>query len=217
MDTNKLSEISGSIIKNTKEILNLDNALICDDTIQIVDSQKESTIMESALSSDFNSSSELDAKKILSASLLIAKKLGVLPPEISQSISSTSSASLADEAISRMKVAYKISTGVIDVYEATDKLIDRATARLVAVSDRYVELGIDFAVNTVGNIIAKIYPPAKPIVTVIKVFQPYLTSKAQQFVKKGIQKLNSIAKNSLRKVKDFITTKVSNTIANLLS
>lgn len=216
MDISKLSAIASTLIKNTKSAVELGSALVSENSIPTAETQKESQLMESALSSVFNSKQEVDAKKMMSAALLIAKKTGVLPVGVSESISGISSACLADEAVSRMKVAYKVATGEIDAYEASDKLVDQATARLVTVSDTAVKVGVDLAINKLGTWVAAAYPPALPVVTVIKTVQPYITAKAQHFVKKGIEKLNVVAKKAVRKTIDFVKTKVSNTVQRLL-
>lgn len=217
MDITKLSGIASTFIKNTKSAVELGSALVSENSIPTVDTQKESPLLDLALSSVFNSKQEVDAKKMMSAALLIAKKTGVLPEGVSESIDSISSASLADEAVSRMKVAYKVATGEIDAYEAADKLVDQATARLATVSDKAVKLGVEFVINKLGTWVASAYPHALPVVTVIKTVQPYITAKAQHYVRKGIEKLNVVAKKAVRKSVDFVKTKVSNTVQRLFS
>ena len=211
MDISKIAEVVG---KNTKQIVNVGSTLLSDEVTFNEESVKESQLMDAALSSDFNSKAEVNAKKVIATAMLIAKKNNVLPAGMPEIIDGVSSASIADEAISRMKVAYKIATGAIDVEEAADKLIDRATARLVAVSDTMVEKGLNIAINKIGAAIAVVYPQARPVVAVIKVFQPYLTAKVKVLVKKGIQKTNEFAKSAARKIIAKAKT-VSTSIARL--
>ncbi len=216
MDTSRISKISQFLIENTKAATNVDTALLGENEVPVLEPSQPSSIMENALTSDFYSKQELDAKKVMSAALLIAKKKGVLPETLKDSIDMISSATLADETVSRMKVSYRIASGLINAYKGVDKLIDQATARMIAVSDTVVEKGVDYALNSLETAVAICYPPAKPIVAVIRIFQPYITTTAQIFVKKGIAKLNKIAKESIHKVKEFVKIKASNKIRSLL-
>ncbi|MDE6338337.1 MAG: hypothetical protein K2K97_00940 [Muribaculaceae bacterium] len=219
MDLSNISKIAATVIDNTKQIVSVDSALLSEECISNEEVVKESPLMEKALISDFNSAEELNAKKVMSTALLIAKKTGALPERLSQTLDGISSASLSDEAISRMKVAYKIATGEIDAYDAADKLIDRATSRLVAVSDIIVGKSVDIVIDMISMAVATVYPPARPVVMVIKIFQPYIKAKVKDLVKKGIRKLNEVAKNAARKTIDFVKSKikVSSSIISLFS
>lgn len=175
-----------------------------------------SPLFEESLKSRFNSQDELKTKKVIGVALAIAAKKGILPAGLSEDLDSTAIASLADDAITRIKAAYKVSIGEIDVYEATERLIDRATARVVAVSDVLVAKGVDIAINKLGLTVARVFPPALPIVEVIKSFQPFITEKTQQLVRAGIKSVNSVAKQAIRKIGSYAKEKVSN-LAKLFS
>lgn len=204
IDKYDLAEKASIMVDGIKTIETFSDAVIDADSIP-VDSQKtSSSLFTSALESDFNSKQELDTKKVVAAALIIAKKIGKLPNGIPENIGGIEAASISDETISRMKVAYQVSKGNIDVYEAADKLIDIATARMLAVSDKVVEKGVALAVDHIGMRVAKCFPPARPVVVVAKLCQPYITQQAQELVKKGIGKLNTIAKKTIRKVGETI-------------
>lgn len=175
-----------------------------------------SKLFEDGLESEFNSENELNTKKILGAALLIAKKKGVLPEGIPTDITSLDSASIVDETINKIKVSYQEAIGKIDIYEAADRLIDKATARATTLCEKAVSFGIDFGINKIATFVATAFPPAIPVVICIKQFQPFLTQSAQNLVKKGIGALNELAKKTVRKIGNFITTKVKSTIKSLL-
>lgn len=166
-----------------------------------------SQLLKDALDSQFNSKSELDSKKVMGAALLIAQKTGVLPATISPVINTIDATNIAEESFNKMKVAYKVATGELDVYEATDKLIEKTTARVITYADKTVALGIEFALSYVENS----FPPIKAVSSTIRAYQPFITEKAQIFVKKGIQKLSECAKKMAPKVID--TMKIAAKIA----
>lgn len=159
-----------------------------------------SSIVDVALDSDFNSPSELVVKKAMSAAIIIAKQKGLLPEDILDSVDSNGAAMVADEGFVRVKTAYKVSSGLIDIYEASDLLIDNVTSRTLAIADIFVEKGVDTVISKIGFAIATAYPPLVPLVFVINSYQSTITSKAQQYVKKGISRLNMMAKSAIRTV-----------------
>lgn len=200
MDKIYISNISEEIATSTKDAVNVESAVI-DENVLADDVVKgnPSPVMEEALTSDFHSEEELKAKKVLSAALLIAKKTGIVSEETAGKIDSVGSAVIADETVTRVKCAIKVATGEIDATEVADKLIDTATARVLAVSDVVVAKGVDIAINKIGKVVARVYPPATPVVMMIKKVQPLITVKAQQLARKGIQKVNTVAKTVARK------------------
>lgn len=209
IDKYDLAEKASIMVDGIRTIETISDAAIATNSIPVVTPKSSASLFTTALESDFNSKAELDSKKVIAAALIIAKRMGKLPNEIPQDIDAIEAASISDETLSRMKVAYQVSTGKIDVYEAADKLIDIATARMLAVSDKVVEKGVALAVDHIGRVVAKCYPPAQPVVEVAKLCQPYITSQAQKLVKEGIGKLNVIAKKTIRKVGESLRNKVA--------
>lgn len=173
-----------------------------------------SSIADVALDSDFNSPSELVVKKAMSAAIIIAKQKGLLPEDILDSVDSNGAAMVADEGFVRVKTAYKVSTGFIDIYEASDLLIDNVTSRTLAIADILVEKGVDTVISKIGFAIAAAYPPLVPLVFVINSYQSTITSKDQQYVKKGIARLNIMAKSTIRAAGDFAKRKILSNLKN---
>ena len=211
MEKSQIVNIAKNIGEKTKAIVNLENVVV-DEAFLPMEQENEiketpSPIMESALSSKFNSPEELKAKKVLSAALLIAKKKKVLPVGVPASIDAIGSASTSDETVTKM----------IDPYKATDLMIDRATSRMLAVSDVVVKKVVDVAIDRVGEVVATVFPPARPVVAVLKVVKPFVTKKVQQLVKKGIKKLGAIAKATVRKIGSKLFSKVKSGLAKLFS
>lgn len=222
MDRSVIIAAAKNIRENTELIVNAGNALIKEtvepipqDTVE--KSVKESVLMDKALTSAFNSPEELKSKKLLSAALLIAKKKQLLPAGVPETLGSVLSASISDEAVTKMKTAYQVASGKIDVYEATDAMIDRATARLLAVSDSAVKKGVDYAVKGLELWATASFPPALPVVAMIKNVQPVITNKMQQLVKIGLPKISLLAKKAIRKVGTVIQNKVTSISRNVIN
>ena len=172
-----------------------------------------SKIFERALESDFNSEDELKAKKIIAAALLIAKHQNKLPDRIPNNISTVDVAVLSDDTITREKVSYQVGEGKIDPYVAIDILIDKATARAIAIADKYVEKGVDFAINKVGKVVEASFPQARPVVEMMKRYQPVISKYVQSSVKSGIKAIGKVSKLGVRKVGEVLhraTSKIKN-------
>lgn len=159
-----------------------------------------SQLLKDALESQFNSRSELDAKKVMGAALLIAKKTGVLPGGINPAVTSTEATSITEESFNKMKAAYKVATGELDVYQATEKIIEKTTARIITYADKTIEYGIELALSTLENS----FPPIKAVTSTLRAYQPFITEKAQTLVKKGIKKLGECAKKTAPKIIDVV-------------
>ncbi len=214
MDSN-ISSIASKFISNIKEITNVSDAVYSGESLPIVQ-EMESPLMEKALESDFYSPSELVAKKAMSAAIIIAKRKGLLPESMPENINGLGAATIADDAFTRMKTAFHVASGKLDAYEAADKLIDHATARALAISDAVVEKGIDMAVSKIGIVVAASFPPLIPVVVALNAFQPAITEKAQKLVKQGIVKMNTVAKESVRKIVEAVETFAHRTISTTI-
>ena len=99
---------------------------------------KEFKIVKEFLDLPFNDKREVILKKLFAVAVNIAIKNKTFPIELKDT-SSVAIASMIDEGLNRVKVAYLSSVGQMDVIEAADVLIDRAAARTVAVLEKAVE------------------------------------------------------------------------------
>lgn len=122
MITEFISSAAESIDSNISKIENISEAVYSGDNLP-VSHGLQFQLFQDALESEFNSPSELEAKKLMSAALLIAKNKGLLPEGISNKIGAEDVAILVDDTFTIMKAAYQIATGKIDVYEGADIII----------------------------------------------------------------------------------------------
>ncbi len=213
MEKNGIFEAIHSIGQNIRNVTDLTSAMTELPEGEVKTSY-ESKLADEALSSNFNSPSELALKKVMSTALAIAKAKELLPDGVAKDISGTGMASLVDDVVSRAKVAMKAAEG-LDPYKGADILIDKAAARVSTVADVVVDHGVDLAISKIGMIIPVVYPPAAPVVIALHFFKPMIAAKAQKVLSKGIAKVANVAKLGARKACESIKT-VASKVKNLL-
>lgn len=158
-----------------------------------------------------NDKKEAILKKLFATSIVIAKSKGLLPFEVPESPEAI--ASVVDESLTQMKVAYKTATGELDSIEAVDVLIDHVAVRAVAIADKVIERGMPVVLDKLCMVMTKVYPPAITVVPVIKHAERYITVATKVIVRKGIRTLAQAAKPIVKQVAakaKSIATKVLN-------
>lgn len=182
------------------------------------ESQKEESplIREFKCVKDFlrlpmNDKKETVLKKLFATAVVAANNSGALSVALPDSPLAV--ASMVDEGLNRLKVAYKTSVGEMDSVDAVDALIDSAAVRTMTVMDKVVEKGMPVVIDKVCVAVATVYPPARSVVPVIKACEKYITQGARVVVRKGIQTLQRVAKPIVRKA----VTKVRSVARSLLN
>lgn len=213
MEKNGFFEAIHSIGQNIRNVTDLTSAMIELPEGEVKTSY-ESKLADEALSSNFNSPSELALKKVMSTALAIAKAKELLPEGVAKDISGTGMASLVDDVVSRAKVAMKVAEG-LDPYKGADILIDKAAARVAAIADVVVEKGVDLAIDKIGTVVTSVFPQAAPVVAVLKSMQHVITASVQKVVRKGIALVANVAKVAVRKIGEGVR-KVASKVKNWL-
>jgi len=154
--------------------------------IAIPDGGTLSPLVDACLESDFDSEIDGNMKKAMAAAQLISHATGdsTLP-----SVSAIGLASIADEAIESAKTIFKLSTDQISLTQASDRMIDVATTRLVGSVDFAVEAGVNYVSSTLVPEICAAYPPVTPVVIAASVFLQKAKPVIKDFVKKAIPKI----------------------------
>lgn len=158
-----------------------------------------------------NDKKEAILKKLFATSIVIAKSKGLLPFEVPESPEAI--ASVVDESLTQMKVAYKTATGELDSIEAVDVLIDHVAVRAVAIADKVIEKGMPIILDKLCMVMTKVYPPAITVVPVIKHAERYITVATKVIVRKGIRTLAQAAKPIVKQV----ATKVKSVARKVLN
>ena len=172
---------------------------------------REFKMVQEFLDLPVNDKKEAILKKLFTSSIILAKNKGILPFNVPNS--PVEIASVVDEGLTRLKVAYQTATGVLDSIEATDVLIDRLAVRTVTVMDKVIEKGVPVVLDKLCMVMTKVYPPANAKAPIIKSTERYITVATKIIVRKGIRTLAQAAKPIVQRT----VTKVKSVARKLLN
>ena len=159
---------------------------------------KEFIVVQEYLDLPVGDKKEVILKKAFATAVTIAKDKGVLPFEVN---SSEQIASLVDDGLTRMKVAYQTATGKMDVYQAVDALVDRVAVRVVGIADRVIEKGTPIVVDKLCKAMSK-HPYTMALVPFVKAAEKYIAPVAEAAVRVGVAAVAKAAKPILKKAID---------------
>lgn len=166
---------------------------------------KEFECIKKFLEEPLNSRGESALKKVFATAIIIANEKGLLPfrlPESAEEI-----ASLIDDALNRLKVAYQQAIGRIDLDEAVEALVDRAEARAIAFVEYALETGVQVLADKIEKMMYK-NPYTAPFAPFVRVALSYVAEPVKNAVCSGIRTIAKGAKAFLHKTIDFVKTKV---------
>lgn len=167
---------------------------------------KEFECIKKFLEEPLNSRGESALKKVFATAIIIANEKGLLPfrlPESAEEI-----ASLIDDALNRLKVAYQQAIGRIDLDEAVDALVDRAEARAIAFVEYALEIGMPVLADKLEKIMYK-NPYTAPFAPFVGLALSYVAEPVKNTVCSGIRTIAKGAKNFLHKAIDFVKEKLN--------
>lgn len=160
-------------------------------------------------------------KKLFAAGLTLANDAGVLPFDLPDN-SPEGIASVVDDGLTRVKVAYKVATGEIPLEEAADTLIDAAAARAMAVADNVVDT-VSANTDLICDALSIAFPPAAEVIQIAKpVIKHVVTNvapKVKEAIHTGIEKVSRYAKEAARPIiakAREIGVKAKNRILNVI-
>lgn len=175
---------------------------------------KEFKCVKDFLEIPLNDPKEADLKKLFSTAIVTAMDKGVLPFTINEN-SPLAIASLVDEGMTRLKVAYQTATGELDIIEAADALIDRLAVRTIVAADKAIEKGVPIFLDRICTAMVSTFPQTATLVPFVKSFEKFLTPIAKTAVRKGVKMIANTAKTAVRKVADKVK-QVAKKISNFL-
>ncbi|MBO7256577.1 MAG: hypothetical protein J6V04_04555 [Bacteroidales bacterium] len=157
---------------------------------------KEFKCVKEFLELPINDKRETFLKKIFATVVIIAKEKGQLPFDLPESVEEI--ASMVDDALTRIKVAFKQQMKEMDIYEAADALVDRIEARTIALVERVVEVGLPVLTEKLAAL-AMAHPYTKPLAPVIKMVAPYVAEPVKNAICKGVRFLAEKSKPIIHK------------------
>ena len=169
---------------------------------------KEYKVMQAFMELPVDDPKEKALKKVMAAAMVTAAEKGVLPFPVPKKASSI--ASVVDEGLTHMKVAYKVAQGKMNPVEATETVINHGIARAVSVVKKVASKVVDKVVPVVANVVvdavSTVFPPVQLVKPFVERAVPYVSHTVKTAVHAGIQTLAEAAKPV---VKTIATTVVS--------
>lgn len=215
MDREVIIQQSAQLIKDGISTYTTIHSAILDE-VGLEDGQSASQpmqCMQDFLDAEVNSDKDTAMKKLFAAGIALANDSGVLPlPNDTPEMIST----IADDTLTRAKVAYQVANGGIQPEDVTDTFIDNTAARAMAIAEVAVKKGLPLIVDRVCDAVSVAFPPlaevaqlAKPILKQVAV---RVAPKVKEVVKKGIGLVAHVAKQAARRVIDAVREKGRNVI-----
>lgn len=171
---------------------------------------KELKCVKEFLESPINDSNEASLKKVFSTAIIIANEKDILPFQLPDSTEEI--ASLVDDGLTRLKVAFKEQTGEIDVYEAADILVDRVAARSIAIIEDAIEVGVPILADKLEKLaMTNSYTVA--LAPFVKPVMCYVAEPVKNILCNGIKIVAEKTKPILRRAIETTTTILS-TVTN---
>lgn len=177
--------------------------------------------------SPIGDASDANYKRQMAAAVVKAVSAGKLPQMDANGI-----ASLVDEGMTRLKTAYQVGMGKMDVSKASDILIDRAVGRTAAFVENTInyleqnamlatEVGLPFLIDKTADVVCSaltsVCPPAAALTPVIKAMVAYITPKAVSVVKKGITFVARAARSLVCEIVPKVTNWLQNKAKSLFN
>lgn len=173
-----------------------------------------STTIKDFLNAPLGSDKDAQLKKIMAIAVTLAKQNDCLPVPL-PSNEPVEIAKFADEALSRVKIAYQAATGILDPVEVADALIDSAATRVVAVTEYAFESGAINKVLTQGIVAVLTYfkvPNAQAYASYISKFINKVEKPIKEKIIQGIiiiqNKAKVLARQVATSVKNYLKNKI---------
>lgn len=173
----------GVNLKNSlTEYVTLESTVLDGTSVEGEDKATPMGCMQDFLDASLVGDKDTAMKKLFAAGIVMANDAGKLPFELPDN-SPAGIASMVDDSLTRVKVAYKVATGEIPLEEAADTLIDAAAARVTAIADNVIDT---VATNTdlICDAISVAFPPAAEVIQVAKPIIKHVVTRVAPKVKR---------------------------------
>ena len=224
MDYEKIALVANSIDNTIRENTALKSIIVETSSAMLGDQTDETRqSIQEFLDAPLGDKKEMIMKKAVAAAMVVAKDRGILPnlPDNGSAI-----AAVVDDTLTRAKVAYQVGTGILDVEDAIDTIIDHNEARAVAFVDKVFDSGMvnetvtnvlvkaSYAIPEIGPVVGPIAEHCKPI---IKSFVAKAEPYAREIIKEGINVVANTVKSIARTVVETAKSTMKNIAKNILS
>ncbi len=141
-------------------------------------------------------------------------------------------ASLVDEGLTRLKVAYQEGSGEIDMDRAEKEIVDHSVCRTASIADKFIGYAERFGhglvniftnketINRGVDLLTTAYPKVKPLSGFMKKAADYVAPAVRSFAHSGVSAIGTAAKTVCRTVVSKVKSvggKICRAISNLFS
>ena len=183
---------------------------------------KEYKVMQEFMELPVNDPKEKALKKVIAAAMVTAADKDLLPFPVPKNASSI--ASVVDEGLTYLKVAYKMEQGEINPTVATDTIINHGIARAVSVVKKVASKVVDKVVPVVANVVvdavSTVFPPVQLVKPFVQRAVPYVSQAVKTAVHAGIQTFAEKAKPVVKTIGTILVSagrKVGRSIKSLIA
>lgn len=183
---------------------------------------KEYKVMQEFMELPVNDPKEKALKKVIAAAMVTAADKDLLPFPVPKNASSI--ASVVDEGLTYLKVAYKMEQGEINPTVATDTIINHGIARAVSVVKKVVSKVVDKVVPVVADavveVVSTVFPPVQLVKPFVQKVVPYVSHAVKTAVHAGIQTFAERAKPVVETIANTLVSagrKVGRSIKSLIA
>lgn len=183
---------------------------------------KEYKVMQEFMELPVNDPKEKALKKVIAAAMVTAADKDLLPFPVPKNASSI--ASVVDEGLTYLKVAYKMEQGEINPTVATDTIINHGIARAVSVVKKVVSKVVDKVVPVVADavveVVSTVFPPVQLVKPFVQKVVPYVSHAVKTAVHAGIQTFAERAKPVVETIANILVSagrKVGRSIKSLIA
>ena len=193
----------GDKLKNgISEFVTLESTLLDGNAVGGEGESEPLKCMQDFLDASLVGDKDTAMKKLFTAGFVLAKDSGTLPFELSDG-ASKGIATIVDNGLTRIKIAYKTAKGEISAEEGMDLLIDHAVARTMAVADVVVNT-VEANVEVICDAISLAFPSAAVAIQllkpVIKTVVTRVAPKVKEAIHVGIVQVSQFSKEAARSI-----------------
>lgn len=179
-------------------------------------------VIENFLNSPLNDPEDIKLKKLYAKIILLAKQRGILPNELNSVFteaplnetveereerieeSAEAISATVDEGLEEVKSDYKVGNEEFTPEEKINYMIDRTAAKVSKFADKFVDKGVDWAINAGAAFVTKVCPQALPVVIAAKKVIIAAKPIIKQKIKQGVESVARYVKKIVPVVKKTI-------------
>ena len=211
MDKEKVYNISRDLLQTISEDEKIQTIIFSESTLsENMEYLYTNPAIKAFLQTPMGSPEEVEIKKIVASSIILASENNYLPFEL-PSTDPIEISKMVDDGLTRIKVNYKVGVDELDTFQMLEVLVDKQASRVTALVDTAFKTGLVNKLLTAGTIAVMTYfkvPNATKYAPVISNFIKRVEEPLQKVINKGIQTVSKTCKSLIKSTVDYVKEKV---------